>query len=191
MYPKVKVKEQIEEAGQYAYERSSLLSLKAFEWLSAHHFSPSDESPHLVVRIPGSFVPKSPPPTFHTPKEETSKNDNMGVEENRKNARANSAPRPRAVLSSPDNDGIFGGKRQTRKELISGLTNNTSGQNKQPQSKVFPKSAVSVSLSPAQSHKKEATENPNNVRAKARTAIADSSVRTRHSKRVAPAPIQS
>lgn len=83
------------------------------------------------------------------------------------------------------------GKRQTRKELFSGLKKNTTGQNKQTQSKVFPKSAVVVSFSPSKINKKEATESQNNIRGKARTAMVDSSMRTRHSKRVAPALMQS
>lgn len=41
VYPKVKVRVQREEADQYAFEKTSLQSLKAFEWLSLHHFSSS------------------------------------------------------------------------------------------------------------------------------------------------------
>lgn len=41
MYPKVKVRVQTDEDDQYACEKSSLQSLKAFEWLSLHRFSSS------------------------------------------------------------------------------------------------------------------------------------------------------
>ncbi|KAK4405963.1 hypothetical protein Sango_0602800 [Sesamum angolense] len=44
MYPKVKVRAQREEADQYAYEKSSLQSLKAFEWLSPQHISSSEQA---------------------------------------------------------------------------------------------------------------------------------------------------
>lgn len=86
-----------------------------------------DESPGSVARIPRSYASKSPPPSFYASKglifyllylskqkyhaewfnlilstEETNKKK-VVVEENQKNVRATSAPRPRAVLSSPGN----------------------------------------------------------------------------------------
>ncbi|KAL6548273.1 hypothetical protein OROGR_008694 [Orobanche gracilis] len=39
MYPKVKVRIEREEDDQFAYEKTSLESLKSFEWLSLHHSS--------------------------------------------------------------------------------------------------------------------------------------------------------
>lgn len=41
VYPKVKVRVQREDADQYAYEKTSLQSLKAFEWLSVNDSSSS------------------------------------------------------------------------------------------------------------------------------------------------------
>lgn len=41
MYPKVKVREQIEGGDHHCYDRSCVQSLKAFEWLSLDHFSAS------------------------------------------------------------------------------------------------------------------------------------------------------
>ncbi|KAG8369799.1 hypothetical protein BUALT_Bualt14G0051200 [Buddleja alternifolia] len=105
MYPKVKVRVQKEEDDQYVYEKSSLESLKAFDWLSQNHFSSPDEAPGSVARIPRSYVPKSPIRNFLASKEETNKPKKTVVEESPKNVRATSAPRPRprAVLSSPGN----------------------------------------------------------------------------------------
>ncbi|KAL6519860.1 hypothetical protein OROMI_032754 [Orobanche minor] len=100
MYPKVKVRIEREEDDQFAYENTSLESLKAFEWLSLHHSSSLDESPAPVARVlPGSYSPKSPNPSFLTSKVANKKK--AVTEENRKNVRPASAPRPRAVLSSP------------------------------------------------------------------------------------------
>ncbi|KAI3459554.1 hypothetical protein Pfo_016217, partial [Paulownia fortunei] len=189
-YPKVKVREQIEEADQYDYEKSSLQSLKAFEWLSLDHFSSSDESPRSVVRIRGSYVPKSPTPSFQASKEETNKKKRIGMGENRKNVRATSAPRPRAVLSSPDNDGIIGSKTQTRRELLSALKNHNSCQNRHTKCKVFPRSE-GAEVAPTQGHNKESTECKNDIRLKGRTAPADSSVRGGHRRRIIPAFIKS
>ncbi|KAI3469842.1 hypothetical protein Pfo_026505 [Paulownia fortunei] len=163
VYPKVKVRVQREEADQYAYEKSSLQSLKAFEWLSLHHFSSS---------------------------EETNKKKAV-VEENQKNVRPTSAPRPRAVLSSPDNDGLIGTKTQARRELLSGLKNHTSSQNRHTHSKIFPKSAAAVSFAPTQGYNKESAEPKSNIRAKGRTSPADSSIRAGHRKKITPSSAQS
>ncbi|KAL8483170.1 hypothetical protein ACS0TY_026013 [Phlomoides rotata] len=124
MYPKVKVRVHGEEADQYDYEKASLQSLKAFEWLSSHNFT----STGSVVRVPCAYYPKTPPPSFLSSKG-TNKEKTV-VEENQKNVRATSAPRPRAVLSSPDNDGIIGGRTQAKRQLFSGQKKRDSSQNR-------------------------------------------------------------
>ncbi|XP_073123448.1 uncharacterized protein [Henckelia pumila] len=190
MYPKVKVREDTEEADQYAYERSSLQSLKAFEWQSLRHFSSADESLGSVVRIPRSYVPLSPPPSFHSSKEETNKKKMTDGEENGKNVRATSAPRPRAVLSSPDNDGIILSKAQTRRELLSGLKDHDSCQNRHVHCKTFSRSAVAESFAPTKKQDKESIDYKDDVRAKGRnTTLAGSSTRGGHQKRIKPVPI--
>ncbi|PIN00197.1 hypothetical protein CDL12_27298 [Handroanthus impetiginosus] len=131
MYPKVKVREQNEGADQYDYGKSSLQSLKAFEWLSLDHASPScDDSPQSVVRIPGSYVPTSPSPCLIPSKEETNKKKWTIWGKNQKSVRATLAPRVRAVLSSPENDRISRSKTQTRRELLSDLKSHNSCQNR-------------------------------------------------------------
>lgn len=53
MYPKVKVREEIEEGDGYDYGRVSLQSLKAFEWLSLDHYS-SGNYTFLLLLLPSS-----------------------------------------------------------------------------------------------------------------------------------------
>ncbi|KAL2506520.1 Uncharacterized protein Adt_22141 [Abeliophyllum distichum] len=173
MYPRVKVSEQ-EEDDQYAYEKGSLQSLKGFEWLSLHDSSSPDESPQSPVRIPGSYVPKSAKYNFRTSKEETD-NKKTVLGENRINLTASSIPRPRAVLSSPDNDGIDRSKTKTRRELLSGLKNHNLCQNRHTQCKVIPRSSDAESFTSSLLNNKEAVERNNDYRAKGRAVQADSS----------------
>lgn len=186
MYPKVRVREDGEEADQYAYERSSLQSLKAFEWQSSRHFSSTDESLESVVRIPRSYVPMSPPPSFHSSKEETNEKMTDGEE----NGRTTSAPRPRAVLSSPDNDKIILSKAQTKRELLSGLEDHNSCQNRHIHCKIFPRSAVAESFAPTKRQGKELIDHKDNGLAKGRnTTLAGSSTRGGQRKIITPAAI--
>ncbi|XP_011091233.1 uncharacterized protein LOC105171728 [Sesamum indicum] len=188
MYPKVKVRVQREEADQYAYEKSSLQSLKAFEWLSPQHFSSSDDSPGPVARVPRSYAPKSPPPSFYASRELANKKNTV-MEESPKKARATSAPRPRAVLSSPENDRIIGSRTQERKEEHSGLKNGGPNQNRRPQCKIFPKSSAAESFTPAQGHNKGSAEPKDDTRAKGGTEGVDSSMRTGPRKKIAPSSV--
>ncbi|CAA0817465.1 Unknown protein [Striga hermonthica] len=173
MYPKVKVRVQREEDDddQYGYEKSSLESLKAFEWLSLHHSSSSDESPVSVVRVPRAYAPKSPAPGFLSSKD--TKEKKAVVEGNWKSARPASAPRPRAVLSSPDNDGLIGSKTLARGKQFSGLKNRPASQNRHSQCKNFLKSSNFEGgfTFTAQGYHKESAEPNNSLRTKGRTAV--------------------
>ncbi|KAL8479655.1 hypothetical protein ACS0TY_026532 [Phlomoides rotata] len=175
MYPKVKVRVQGEEADQYDYEKVSLQSLKAFEWLSSHNFTSTDDSPGSVVRVPRTYYPKTPPPSFLS-SQGTNKEKTV-VEENQKNVRATSAPRPRAVLSSPDNDGIIGGRTHAKRQLFSGLKKRDSSQNRHTQCKIFPKSAAAEGVAPTKGLNKESAEPKSDNRTKSRTAVTDSRIR--------------
>ncbi|KAK4388099.1 hypothetical protein Sango_2416500 [Sesamum angolense] len=137
VYPKVKVTEEIEEVDECDYEKSSLRSLKTFEWLSVDHFPSSGASQRLAVRIPDLSVLKSSRPSFQGSKEKMKNKQRTIVTKNQKNGRATSAPRPRAVLSSPDNDGIRRSKTQTRKELVSALKSHNLCQKRHMRCKVF------------------------------------------------------
>ncbi|GFP82085.1 abscisic acid receptor pyl8 [Phtheirospermum japonicum] len=154
VYPKVKVRVQREEDDIYAYEKSSLESLKAFDWLSLHHRYQQKE-------------------------------DSFGGDP--KNVRPSSAPRPRVVLLSPDNDGIIGSKTPARTKLFSGLKDHPSSQNRHTRCKISPKSSGSESfITPTQGYHKESVEPKNETRAKGRSAIGDLSIRARHHKKIAP-----
>ncbi|KAL6548272.1 hypothetical protein OROGR_008693 [Orobanche gracilis] len=58
-----------------------------------------NKSPASVVRVPRSYAPKSQNHSFLT--SQVANKKKTVAEENRKNDRPASAPRPRAVLSSP------------------------------------------------------------------------------------------
>ncbi|KAG6436682.1 hypothetical protein SASPL_101584 [Salvia splendens] len=187
MYPKVKVRVQREDADQYAYEKNSLQSLKAFEWLSLNHSSSSDDSSRPVVRVPQSYVPLSPPPSFYRSKEETNKKK-ADVKDGQKCLRATSAPRPRAVLSSPENDEIIGQRTPTRTQPSPGLKSRHGIQNRHTLCKIFPKSTTAEGLTPRKTHAKESSELKNDVIAKGRvTVLGDSRIRAGpQRKKIAP-----
>ncbi|KAL2463521.1 uncharacterized protein Fot_53177 [Forsythia ovata] len=178
MYPRVKVKKQVEEDDQYAYEKTSLQSMKAFKWLSLNDFSSSDEPPPSIVKIPGSHVPKSPTSTISASKGEANNKTKTVLEENRKNVRASSVPRPRAVLSSPDNDGIIGSKTKTRRELHSSTKNHNMNQNRHTQHKVFPRSTTVETFGSTLVNNKDASESKIDHPAKRRAVPADSTLRS-------------
>ncbi|CAI9776028.1 unnamed protein product [Fraxinus pennsylvanica] len=178
MYPRVKVRKQVEEDDQYAYEKISLQSVKAFEWLSLNDFSSSDESPPSIVRVRGSNVPKSPISTCTGSKGEENNKTKTVSAENRKNVRASSVPRPRAVLSSPDNDGIIGSKTKTRRELHPSTKSHNTCQNRHTQHKVFPRSTAAESFGSTLVNNKEASERKNDPPAKGRAVPPDSSLRS-------------
>ncbi|KAL0368506.1 UNVERIFIED_CONTAM: hypothetical protein Scaly_1069500 [Sesamum calycinum] len=163
VYPKVKVTEEIEEVDECDYEKSSLRSLKTFEWLSLDHFPSSGASQRSAVRIPDLSVLKSSRPSFQASKEKTKNKQRTTVAKNQKNGRAASAPRPRAVLSSPDNDGILRSKTQTRKELVSALKSHNLCQNRHRRCTVFPRSGREEVT---QVHNKESSEKKRDVRTK-------------------------
>ncbi|KAH6778092.1 hypothetical protein C2S52_006400 [Perilla frutescens var. hirtella] len=170
---KVKVREGFEEADQYDYERSSLQSLKAFEWLSLDHYSYDKSQGSVHVRIPGSSFPKSPTPGFQASEEEINKNKRAlkGGGSN-KHVRATSAPRlcSRAVLSSPDRERLIGSKTQTRRELLSPLKSHNSCLNRHTRCKIR---SGDAEITAQQGHNKHPTESKKNIRAKGRPTPAD------------------
>lgn len=167
----MKVREEVEEADQYDYERSSLQFLKAFEWLSLDHYS-SGESPGSVVRIPASYFPKSQPS-----KEDVDKNKRPLIHGTKKHTRATSAPRlhPQPLSSSPfpapgSDDGS---KTQTRRELLSPLKSHNSC-HRHTRCKIFPGSGDSeIGPRQQQGHIKHSMESKKNVRVRGRTTPAD------------------
>ncbi|XVE81932.1 hypothetical protein DITRI_Ditri15bG0106100 [Diplodiscus trichospermus] len=136
MYPRVKVKEQ-DQDDQHAihdYKISSVLSLKDVLFLSMldscfpvkRH---QDVSPMCTARIQKSYVPEIEKPSDSAP-EEAEKNKTKTDEETRPNIRVSSTPRPRAVISSPDNDAVIGNKNRIKGEYRTASKNHNVVQNR-------------------------------------------------------------
>ncbi|XP_063940469.1 uncharacterized protein LOC108202774 isoform X2 [Daucus carota subsp. sativus] len=141
MYPKVKVRDEAQDVDEDDY---ATRFCKALDALSLHNFpSPpvkelEDNSLPSVVKIPKSYVSKPVMPMAPVSRAKSIKI--KVVEEEKQNIRASSVPRPRAVLSSPDNDGLLKSKQKSRPERSSGLRNHNQCQNRHVQCKVVPKS---------------------------------------------------
>ncbi|KAK7391660.1 hypothetical protein VNO78_20077 [Psophocarpus tetragonolobus] len=115
MYPKVKVRQ----------DDDAELGLKAFLSL---YFQPSPSpSPEMdqkvVVKVPKCYVPHVPIPrvpvtddseefNLESDSSRSEKDDNTS--ETKVNIRAGPIPRPRAVISSPDNDILLGNRNKSR-----------------------------------------------------------------------------
>ncbi|XWS13917.1 hypothetical protein CRYUN_Cryun36dG0079900 [Craigia yunnanensis] len=149
MYPRVKVEEQ-DQDDQHAmedYKISSVLSLKDVLSLSMlDSYFPvkrhQDVSPMRTARIPKSYVPEVEKPSDSAP-EEAEKNKTKIDEEARPNIRVSSTPRPRAVISSPDNDAVIGNKNRIKGEYRTALKNNNMVQNRHTtRSHIFARSPV-------------------------------------------------
>ncbi|XP_012077601.1 uncharacterized protein LOC105638418 [Jatropha curcas] len=141
MYPKVKVRRDEDQKDQRNW--SSLLSLKDIQFLllqdscfPVKEFQ--DVSPTPTARIPKSYVPNIVLPAESASEGADKKGD--VDEENRPKIRASSVPRPRAVISSPDNDAVIGNKNKPK-----ALKNHNSIQNRHTHCKVVQTRAVDES----------------------------------------------
>ncbi|KAJ6771434.1 hypothetical protein OIU74_017809 [Salix koriyanagi] len=116
MYPKVKVRTDGRD-DQLAHNWSSLLSLKDIQFLCLQDScfavnGHQDVSPPITARIPKSHVSNVIMPRVSVSEEAEKKNNS--TKEERLNIRASLIPRPRAVLSSPDNDAVIGNNIRTK-----------------------------------------------------------------------------
>ncbi|XP_060671385.1 uncharacterized protein LOC132803148 [Ziziphus jujuba] len=84
-------------------------------------------------------------PTISVPEEAEKKNEKF-EEDNQQNIGASSIPRPRAVLSSPNNDVIIGNKNRVKIERPSVLNNRNTVQNIHAPSKVMPSRTTENSM---------------------------------------------
>ncbi|GAB2233192.1 hypothetical protein Droror1_Dr00002410, partial [Drosera rotundifolia] len=114
-YPKVKVRD--EEKQDRDHRCESLMGLKGFDRLFVADLDGGavvkehkHYSPHVIARIPTSYVPTS----VKTPTSTGTGNEDKDGEEDKPNIRASSIPRPRAILSSPDNDGMTGSNNKAK-----------------------------------------------------------------------------
>ncbi|KAJ6897604.1 hypothetical protein NC652_024411 [Populus alba x Populus x berolinensis] len=140
MYPKVKVRTDGRD-DQHAHDWSSLLSLKDIQFLCLQDpcvpvKGHQDVSPPIVAKIPKSYVPNVIMPKVSV-SEEAEKKSNS-TEEDRLNIRASSIPRPRAVLSSPDNDAVIGSNNWTKVARPTASKNNKLMESRHEPCKVVP-----------------------------------------------------
>ncbi|KAH8495553.1 hypothetical protein H0E87_018647 [Populus deltoides] len=140
VYPKVKVRTDGRD-DQHAHDWSSLLSLKDIQFLCLQDsYVPvkghQDVSPPIAARIPKSYVPNVIMPKVSV-SEEAEKKSNS-TEEDRLNIRASSIPRPRAVLSSPDNDAVIGSNNRTKVARPTASKNNKLMESRHEPCKVVP-----------------------------------------------------
>lgn len=145
MYPKVKVRDQQEEDDQYAYGLGSLQSLKAFDAISISDLSSPDDSPTSVVRIPRSYISNSAKPASPVSTGATNNKIQKTSSEGTTKPRSSSVPRPRAVLSSPDNDQSIGVSNKPRAKLLPGLKSQNTCQSRHTQCKIIPRMAKAES----------------------------------------------
>ncbi|XVF28524.1 hypothetical protein REPUB_Repub15cG0037000 [Reevesia pubescens] len=128
---------------------NSVLSLKDVLFLSMlDSYFPvkryQDVSSVPKGRIPKSYVPEVEKPSDSAP-EVAEKNKKKTDEEDRPNIRVSSTPRPRAVISSPDNDAVIGNKNRIKGENRTALKNHNMAQNRQTtRSHIFARSPVKI-----------------------------------------------
>ncbi|XP_022759778.1 uncharacterized protein LOC111306139 isoform X2 [Durio zibethinus] len=115
MYPRVTVRAQEEDDDHFPppNDCQSSLFLRLIESLSKQEKENQIDSPPSIARITKAFV-TSPATTSLSASEDAGavkRNKQIG-KDTKSNAKANSIPPPRAVLSSPDNDGIIGSRNK-------------------------------------------------------------------------------
>ncbi|KAI3413009.1 uncharacterized protein J3R85_016650, partial [Psidium guajava] len=147
MYPKLKVRVKVrDDSGdrddvKRDVPRSPLLGLKALDYLSLHDFdSPVQE--HQVFRQCTARVEKISMQNAPRYPVSEGKSESTSDEESKLNIRASTVPRPRAVLSSPDNDVMIGKKNKRIVGRPSALRNNNPLQLRNGQPKDISKEAV-------------------------------------------------
>ncbi|KAK9725584.1 hypothetical protein RND81_05G154900 [Saponaria officinalis] len=127
MYPKVRVR-CLEEDDDFERPTSPL---KGFNIPTILDSSPpakgNNQASPLVAKVPNLQIQRSITPPNVLPK--AKKKSELNSDETVK-IRASSIPRPRAVVSSPDNDQLLASKNRTRIERPSGLKSHNSSEGK-------------------------------------------------------------
>ncbi|KAF8016612.1 hypothetical protein BT93_H1973 [Corymbia citriodora subsp. variegata] len=118
-----------------------MLGLKALDYLSLHDFD-SPVQGHQVFRQCTARVQKSSMENALRYPASEGKSESTSDEDSKPNIRASTVPRPRAVLSSPDNDVMIGKKNKRIVERPSALKNNNTLQSRNGQPKDISKEAV-------------------------------------------------
>ncbi|PON38171.1 hypothetical protein PanWU01x14_314640 [Parasponia andersonii] len=165
VYPKVKVREQQDQDDHQHVVPDFRSTVKEHE----------DKSPPSIAKVPKSYIPSIgfssaydiPNVTMLKTSELTGeeKDNNKLDEDSEQNIRASSIPRPRAVLSSPDNDLAIGNKNRCKKERSSVLKNRNLVQNRHALCKIIPKTTEdSINT-------KKAKEDPDESKGKKASAV--------------------
>ncbi|XP_057960120.1 uncharacterized protein LOC131152313 [Malania oleifera] len=171
VYPKVKVREQ-EQDDQSAEQD---IDSSETEYL--------EDSSHIIAKIPKTYVPNLPTPKISVSKGAISsmpcyslqrKKEKKADEDDKSNIRASSVPRPRAVLSSPENDGMIGNQNRTKAERLSALNDHNMVPNRHAKCKVIRKVNDKNPLKTLR-ETKEAANNKDNGKGKKVSHIAFSS----------------
>ncbi|GMH08282.1 hypothetical protein Nepgr_010122 [Nepenthes gracilis] len=157
MYPKVKVREQNQEDPQDRQGRS-LQKLKDFDSLSLGNMTSTVKehkhiSPPSTAEVPSSHTQITPPLSRGLQNV-----DKEAEVEDKPHIRASSILRPRAVLSSPDNDQMIGSKHKAKVERHSALKDHNSCQNRHSKCKVNPSNDTHERVAEGQAGTKEAAE---------------------------------
>ncbi|XP_062104439.1 uncharacterized protein LOC133815641 [Humulus lupulus] len=144
VYPKVKVREQTDQDDQHVVA----------DFCSTVNEYEEDISPPSIAKIPKSYIPSSiafsfanDTPNVAIPKISALQGEDgdKNIDEDCKhNIRASSIPRPRAVLSSPDNDLVIGNKNRCKKEKTPVLKNRHLPQNRHALCKIIPTTTEDV-----------------------------------------------
>ncbi|KAK7268699.1 hypothetical protein RIF29_21405 [Crotalaria pallida] len=141
VYPKVKVRLEPyqQEGGDHGDARD--LGLKSFPSLSSPDGEKKDAIVRSIVKAPKCYVPHVLTPRVLVTEDfgdcsmSSDSSGSTGTDENKLNIRASSIPRPRAVISSPDNDVMIGNTNKIRGGRLSATKNGAVLQNRHTQCK--------------------------------------------------------
>ncbi|KAL4273110.1 hypothetical protein GQ457_13G026330 [Hibiscus cannabinus] len=155
VFPRVKVKDQDRDDQQVIkdYKINSVLSLKDVLFLSMLDSSfpvkrHEDVSPMPTARIPKSYVPEVEKHSDTSSEGSEKSKTKAEEEEARPNIRASSTPRPRAVISSPDNDAVIRYKNKIEGRQPTALKNHDTVQNRHTtRTHIFARSPVRTTKS--------------------------------------------
>lgn len=176
MYPKVKVREQND---QEDFKGPSLLPFNDDSFFPAKEHE--DISPSYVAKIPKSYVPNvhmsttSVSESLIMPTISASKGageiDKNLDEDDKINIRANSILRPRAVLSSPDNDMMIGNNNRVKAKRPSGLKNPNLVQSRHAQCKIISSNITEGTVNTRKSKKADDSKSDSKGKKGSATAV--------------------
>ncbi|GAB4851335.1 hypothetical protein Ancab_030728 [Ancistrocladus abbreviatus] len=169
------MREQGQDDGQPEKQGRSLQKLKAFDTLSIRAFNSTvKEHKHVsapsTAKVPRSYVPISVTPP--TEPRGVGKIKKEAEVDDKPRIRASSVPRPRAVLSSPDNDEMIGSRIKVRTERPPALKDLNQLQGQHSKCKATPSTATAQSPMERQAEYRQ-TANKNNAKGKKGLAIPD------------------